>query len=210
MHTIEPYSFGLAFDVEKDPFAKSGYRPAPVDLASGLDPFADLRLMGFAAAIRANFSKRLVIVGGEEERYAGEMVQDGEEMISINRAWAICRMLVFEHDVPSGALSWAPSGGNTFNNAKEIKRHVGERRSDFTIISSHFHLPRAAHLFRRCEMRPALVPAEALILYAAPPEEWEEIEADLIERFGNGLLAERAAREIRGFADDYARVQLFV
>ena len=64
--------FGLAFDVTKSHDTISGFQPAESDLGAGKFLFGDLRLEGFAAMMRLGFSKKLVLVGGDEGRYKDE------------------------------------------------------------------------------------------------------------------------------------------
>ena len=191
---FEPLSLvcGLAFDIEKAPTA-SGFKPAPFDIGGGEELFADLRLEGFAALLEQGFAKKLIIFGGDERRYAGEMVQiaDEAEPVPLNRAWAITQMLEKDFGIPAERLGHFASRSNTIGNIKAIKREVGNKRS--VVVTNHYHIPRtdmdleAEGLTLRCRS------AEAFLLL-----DGRVSEALLAERLGGGPLANRMVSEIRG------------
>lgn len=184
--------FGLAFDVEKDPLRPSGFKPAAIDLGSGKAMFGEARLEGFAALLRAGFAKRLIIVGGDEGRYRGEVPV-------INRAWAIRQMLVNDCGIREELVGSFASNSNTGGNITIIKRELEASglTPDDVVVTSHYHVPRAAQMMAKEGLVLPVISAEAFVLL-----EGIVTKEELVNRhFGGGPLAERLGEEIQGMAD---------
>ena len=147
--------FGLAFDVEKAPERKSGFKPAQLDLNAGKKLYGDFRLYGFAALLRINFAKRLIIVGGNEGRYKNETPV-------INRADAICKMLVHDFGVSPVCVSFISSSSNTDGNIDAIEASIRADTS-YAIVSNFYHLPRICLNLTMRNLTIPVYPAEALL-----------------------------------------------
>lgn len=185
--------FGLAFDVIKDPDSekKSGFIPAPKDLGAGKELFGDLRLKGFAALLRIGFTKRLVIVGGNEGRYKNEIPV-------INRAWAIREMLIHDFDVNPDQVFSVASNSNTGGNIAAIEAWIKEKMlkmNDCAIVSNHYHLPRVIiDLF----LKGLIIPTYSAEAFSLVQD--EACKNSLICNLGSGGLAERMVEEMQGIA----------
>lgn len=179
--------FGLAFDIEKAPECKSGFKPAQFDLSAGKELFGDLRLNGFVALLRIGFAKRLIIVGGDEGRYRNEIPV-------INRADAIREMLVCDFNINPNCVLSIPSSSNTGGNINAIEVRVRIDTS-CAVVSNFYHLPRIYLDLMARNLVISVYPSEAFWIL-----EEESRKDDLIERFGGGLFAERVAQEIQGIA----------
>ncbi len=128
--------FGLAFDIEKDQVNKSRYRPARRDLSSNKELFADIRLEAFANLVKYNITKKLIVVGGDEQRYS-------KEMPLINRGWAICEMLIHDFRINPEQVGYLQSTTSTAGNIIAIKKYVKKNKiSKYFIVSNFYHLPR--------------------------------------------------------------------
>lgn len=186
-------AFGLAFDIEKDPTRASGFAPAAVDLGSGKPMFGEVRLEGFAALLRTEFARRLIIVGGDEGRYRGE------EPV-INRAAAIRAMLVSDFGINPELVDFRASNSNTGGNITIIKREFeasGLAPGAVVVVTSHYHVPRAAQMMAKEGLVLPVISAEAFVLL-----EGIVTKEELVNRhFGGGPLAERLGEEIQGMAD---------
>lgn len=183
--------FGLAFDIEKAP-TKSGFKPAQFDLGAGKELFGSLRLDGFASALQTGIVETLVIAGGDEGRYKNEPE-------AINRAWAIREMLVHDFGIVADRIQSFPSRSNTGGNIAIFKSVIAERKIDTAeccLVTNLYHLPRASMDLHANGLSMQLIAAEAFWLL-------EDIDRKnmLIERLGEGPLAERCAEEIQGVAD---------
>jgi uncharacterized SAM-binding protein YcdF (DUF218 family) len=154
--------------------------------------FGEARLEGFAALLRAGFAKRLIIVGGDEGRYRGEVPV-------INRAWAIRQMLVADAGVDPDRVLSIPSSSNTGGNIAIIKELVGAEKlafEDVAVVTSHYHALRAVLMMAAGGLPLPVYPAEAFaLLEDTVTKEW------LVAQFGGGPLAERMGEEIQGIAD---------
>jgi hypothetical protein len=184
-------AFGLAFDIEKAPERKSGFKPAQLDLGAGKELFGDLRLDGFASLLRIGFAQRLVIVGGNEGRYKNETPV-------INRAAAIREMLLHDYGIPSDRVTSFVSNSNTGGHIAIIGKRMEQSAlgwGDCAVVSNHYHLPRAFLDLAAGNLPIPIYPAEAFWLL-----EDERRKNDLIERLGGGALAERVAEEVQGIA----------
>jgi hypothetical protein len=194
-------AFGLAFDIEKAPERKSGFKPAEVDLSSRKKLFGNLRLKGFAAALQSGFARSIILVGGLEGRYPDE---------AIGRATAIRKMLLEDCGIPSrrvDALQSAPNTGGNVNIIKARIREEGLVASECALLSNHYHLPRVQMDLRANRLALQLYPAEAfLLLKSGTPEDRKALKRQLVTGFGDGPLAERIAEEINGIADKISGV----
>lgn len=182
-----PFVCGLAFDIEKTKDTASGFKPGRIDAGAGKELFADLRLEGFAALLRLGFAEKLILFGGNEGRYKGEVP-------IINRAWAITQMLEKDFGIAPDRLGYVASNSNTGGNVAAIKKAIGTKRS--VVVSNHYHLPRASTDLAAAGLREPPQPAEAFILL-----EDRTLKETLVERLGGGPLAERMVEEIQGMAD---------
>lgn len=184
--------FGLAFDIEKDPGRKSGFKPASIDLGIGKELFGDLRLDGFAAALKTGFADELILAGGDEGRYKGETPV-------INRAWAIREILIHDYGIDSARIQSFASKSNTLGNVGIIRDFIaGNERSldKCGLMTNLYHLPRAHMDVVAHDMPLRLFAAESLYLIEQPDRK-----NDLVRRLGEGPMAERMAEEISGIAD---------
>ncbi len=184
-------AFGLAFDVEKAPDRKSGFKPAQTDLGSGKQLFGDLRLDGFAALLQTGFAQHLVVLGGYEGGYKGELPV-------INRAWSIREMLVHDLGIDPNLVLSIPSASNTGGNIAAIGAKMEADTispTDCALVSNLYHLPRAFLDLMAGNLPIPIYAVEAFWLL-----EDESRKAKLIERFGGGSLAERMAEEVQGIA----------
>jgi hypothetical protein len=187
-----PTLFCLAFDIEKAANKSSGFQPARFDLGAAKALFGDLRLEGFAAAIKTGFAKKLVIAGGDEVRYKGETP-------IINRAWAIGQMLVHDYGIDAGKIETFASKSNTLGNVGIFKDYLKNHlhySEGFALMTNLYHGPRA-----EMDMTANLIPmqfiaAEAMILVENP-----DMKNELVHRLGDGPLAERYVEELAGIAD---------
>ncbi len=182
------YAFCLAFDVEKqEGVTDSGFVPAETDLGSGKQLFGWLRLEGFAALAKLGFAKKLVIVGGDEKRYAGENP-------GVNRANVIREILIQDFDIDPSMVDAIPSTSNTGGNLAAIQQHLPSKwMIPYLVVTSFYHLPRV-----QCDLVDPMAicyPAEAFSLYANPG-----LKSDMIENLDEGELAERIVEEIQGIA----------
>lgn len=185
-------AFGLAFDVEKAPERKSGFKPAQFDLGAGKELFGDLRLDGFAAALNIGFADVLVLAGGDEGRYKGETPV-------INRAWAIREMLVHDYGIDPQRIQSFASKSNTLGNVGIIRDFIAEHTQTLDecgLLTNLYHLPRAHMDVVAHDVPLRLFAAEALYLLEEPDRK-----NDLVRRLGEGPMAERMAEEIAGIAD---------
>lgn len=183
--------FGLAFDVEKTAETKSGFKPAMVDLKHHMEIYGDVRLEGFAALMKLGFTKNLVIVGGNETRYEGETP-------AVNRATAICEMLINDYGIEENSISFISSEPNTAGNVAAIKKMIELEKLDYqqcAIVSNFYHLPRAIAYLTFEKMPIAAYPAEAFSFL-----DDKKYKDKILKRFGNTALAVRMAKEIEGIA----------
>ena len=184
--------FGLAFDVQRDTGRKSGFKPALIDLGVGKDLFGDLRLDGFAAALRTGFADTLILAGGDEGRYKGETP-------TVNRAWAIGQMLVHDYGFDERKIQTFASKSNTLGNVGIIGDFIamnGLDIGDCGLMTNLYHLPRAHMDIVAHNLPLRLFAAESLWLIEQP-----ERKNDLVRRLGEGPMAERMAEEVAGIAD---------
>lgn len=183
--------FGLAFDVEKASNRLSGFESALVDLGSGKPMFGDLRLEGFASLLRIGFADHLTIIGGDEGRYRGEEP-------AINRAAAIRAMLMADCGIAPYLVTSIPSASNTGGNIAIIKEQIEACPPSLrvAVVTSHYHVPRAAMMMAAGGLSVPVYSAEAFLLL-----EGVLTKEELVKGFGGGLLAERMGEEIQGIAD---------
>jgi hypothetical protein len=188
---------GLAFDVQRKGGGGNAFQPARFDLGAGKELFAELRLRGFAAALRKDIALTLIIAGGDEGRYK-------HETPPVNRAEAICEMLLRDGIDAVRVEAW-PSRSNTGGNIDIFARKIRESgiaARDFALMTNLYHLPRAQWDMARAGLQEvALVPAESAILYEVPKEELDMQKELLISELGGGPLAERMVEEAAGIAD---------
>lgn len=185
-------AFGLAFDIEKSPNRKSGFKPAQFDLGARKELFGDIRLEGFAALLQIGFAETLVIVGGNEGRYK-------DDAPIINRAAAIREMLVHDFGISPDRVFSIASNSNTGGNIVAIvERMNGKALSwkECAVVSNFYHIPRASLDLAAAKLELPLYPAEAFWFL-----ENEDRKLELITRLGGGSLAERIAEEVQGIAD---------
>lgn len=189
-------AYGLAVRVQKEFSRPSGYKPA-VYGEDGEMIFGELRLRGFAAALRLGFAKSLVIVGGSEVLSQGEP--------STSRAWAIHKMMVNDHSVDSERVTYATCDkSNTEGNVWYIRNDVNFYRhqnpwNHCAVITSYYHIPRARMMLDAQNMWIPVFPAEAFLLL----EDEERGKGALWEHFAKKLtdpLAGRMMLEIQGCA----------
>jgi hypothetical protein len=162
-----PHGFGFAFDIDASPITKSGFQPADLHKDTGLELGGDLRLAGFAAALKSCAVEHLTVIGRDEPR-----------MPSVNQADAIVQMLHHDYGIPLERLAAHRSGdikGDTALDAKIISEIIslhGYALTDCVGLSSMYHTWRV-DLNLYLQRVPILVlPAEAFILLAAPdPDE---------------------------------------
>lgn len=185
-----PVLFGLAFDVERSPIEKSGFKPAQIDLGVGKELFADLRRRGLRAALELGWAEELVIAGGDEGRYKGETPV-------INRAETIREMLIGD-GIDSARIHAVPSRSNTGGNIA-IFRQVLEKRGleplSCSLTTNHYHTPRAWAMALEGGLMMWAWPAEAYLIMQGMTTN------ELAHELGEGPLAERCAEEIQGQAD---------
>ena len=186
--------FGLAFDIEKDKDTKSRYRPAQRDLASNKELFAHIRLEAFANLLRHKVTSKLIVVGGNEQRY-------GKEISPINRGWAICEMLIHDFNINPEQVGYLVSTGNTAGNITAIKKYVKKNKiSKYFIVSNFYHLPRInAELILR-KSPTITLPAESFWLL-----DKSNSVKKLATLLGNGSLAQRIVKESQGIIQKISR-----
>ncbi len=183
-------AFGLAFDVEKNDTRKSGFCPAETDLGSGLYLFGELRLFGFAALLRLEQAEKLIVIGGNEGRYKGEVP-------TVNRAEAIREMLIHDHGIDPDRVEARASASNTGGNIAIMQQMSrDDPELDGMIVTSHYHLPRASLDIAAAGLLTPLFSAESFWLL----EDRNRKQA-IITMLGGGPLAERMTEEIQGIAD---------
>ncbi len=187
-----PVLFGLAFDVRRAN-NKSGFQPSKFDSGGQLELFGDLRLWGFAAALKLGIAESMVLAGGDEKEYAGETP-------IVNRAESIRAMLIYDFGIDEQRVQAYPSRSNTGGNVEIIKRVLEERRlapEDCGLSTNLYHLPRA-HMDLMANGLSALpmYAAEAFWLLEDPDRK-----DDLPHFLGEGPLADRVTGEIQGVAD---------
>ncbi|MEK7124370.1 MAG: hypothetical protein AAB877_01625 [Patescibacteria group bacterium] len=192
--------FGLAFDIEKAPERKSGFKPAQCDLGAKKELFGDVRLAGFAALLMLGFAKKLIVIGGKEGRYKNEEP-------AIGRAFAICEMLTKDLNVEPACVSHVISEPNTGGNIAVISHRIISDDNlsiyNYAVVSNHYHIPRIKMDLRAGGLPLVpIYPAEAFLL--VDQEKSEENKQELIIRFGRGPLAERMVEEIQGIAHKLA------
>lgn len=181
--------FGLAFDIERTNTTASGYRPAQYDMGGIQELFGDLRLAGFAAALRLGVISTITIVGGDEGRYKDDS--------PINRAVAIREMLIRDFGIDESRVKAVPSKSNTLGNVGIIKD--SSQSDDDIVITSHYHIPRAAMDIAAAGLRLQMVAAEAfMVLEDAATKD------RIIHELGSNPLALRCAEEIQGIAHKLA------
>jgi len=184
--------FCLAFDIEKAPDKKSGFQPANFDMGAGKELFGDLRLEGFAAALKTGFAKKLLIAGGDEQRYKGESPV-------INRAWAIGQMLVHDHGIDADKIETFASRSNTMGNVDFFKDFIQKNvmaLDQSGLMTNLYHLPRAS-----MDMAAKQIPVQGFAAEALLLVENKDRKNELIHRLGDGPLAERYVEELAGIAD---------
>lgn len=185
-----PVLFALAFDVERDTTATSGFKPAQFDLGAGKELFADLRRRGFKAALELGWTDQLVIAGGDEGRYKGETPV-------INRAETIRDMLIAD-GIDGARITAVPSRSNTGGNIAIFRNVLEERGIEplkCGLVTNHYHTPRAQAMALEGGLVMQAWPAEAFLIIAGMSED------ELVHELGDGPLAERCAAEIHGMAD---------
>lgn len=200
-------AFGFAFDIERTADTSSGFKPAESDLSAQKSLFGNLRLAGFASLIRTSFAQKLIVIGGNERRYADDVTAP------INRAAAICKMLADDFGVDPTQLSAIVSEPNTAGNVEALKAYVkneGVSLINSIGVSSHYHIPRIHVLLTLAGLTLELLPAEAFTLYEAGTlHELAAQKSGLSLAFGGGSFAERVVEEIAGIAaklsGEYAR-----
>lgn len=178
--------FGLAFDIERTPDTKSGFRPAKYDMGGVQELFGDVRIDGFAAALRLGIFEKITIVGGDEGRYKNDN--------PINRAFAIREMLIHDHGIAPSLVDAVPSKSNTLGNVGIIKDR--STSDDDVVVSNLYHLPRAAMDIASAGLRLGMMAAEAYVLLEDP-----KAKQHIIKALGGGPLAMRYAEEVQGMAD---------
>lgn len=191
--------FGLAFDIERTNDRPSGYKPAYEDLGAGKALFGDLRLDGFAAALKTGFAKRLVLAGGNEGRYK-------DELQPINRAMAIRQMLVVDYDIDTARIDWFESRSNTGGNIQIIRDVMAKQGLDISqvaLMSNLYHTVRASMDLSAAGLPMRLFAAEGLWLVEGGKHETEGWlrKNDLLRRVGDDPHSERCVEEMAGIAD---------
>ena len=183
-------AFGLAFDIQRDPSTRSGFSPAPTDLGAGLELFGPLRLRGFAAMLRMGFVDHLTVVGGDEGRYKNEQPV-------INRAWAICEMLIHDFGIVPDRVSFVASKSNTLGNVGIIAERT--RSPEDIVVTSHYHVPRALMDIEAAGLAVKMRCAEAFILLEDMARK-DVLKEEIIAELGGNAKAERDGEEIQGIA----------
>lgn len=188
---------GIAVDVERSS-SPSGFKPARFDRGAQRELFGELRILGFAAAIRSGLVQRLILAGGDEGRY------DGETPV-VNRAEAVREMLIHEHEIDPNLVVAHPSRSNTSGNIAIFAEKILESReppSSFALITSLYHLPRAMIDLAAAGFPEAFpLPVEAAILFEHPKDKLDSVKGDIIRQLGEGPLAQRMVEEAAGIAD---------
>lgn len=178
--------FGLAFDIERTSDTRSGYKPAKYDMGGVQELFGELRLDGFAKALRLGIVDKLTVVGGDEGRYKNDN--------PINRAVAIREMLIHDHGIDPALVDAVPSKSNTLGNVGIIKER--STSDDDVVISSLYHIPRAAMDIAAEGLKLKMMAAEAYMLLEDP-----KAKQTIIKALGGNPLAMRYAEEAQGMAD---------
>lgn len=177
--------FGLAFDIERTNTTRSGYRPAKYDMGGIQELFGELRLAGFAAALRTGSIAHLTMVGGDEGRYKNDN--------PINRAVAIRLMLIHDFGIDPNDVDAVPSNSNTLGNVGIIKARSVD--GDI-VITSHYHVPRALYDIFDAGMLRNIVAAESFLMLEDPTSKNR-----IIEEICGPAYAMRCAEEIQGIRD---------
>lgn len=177
--------FGLAFDIERTNATRSGFKPAQYDMGGIQELFGDLRLAGFAAALRLGVIKTLTLVGGDEGRYKNDN--------PINRAVAIREMLVQDFGIDPSRVDAVPSNSNTLGNVAIIK---SRSKDGDVVITSHYHVPRALFDIVDAGMCRHVIAAESYLMLEDPTSKNR-----IIEEISGPAYAMRCAEEMQGIRE---------
>ncbi len=147
--------------------------------------FGGLRLSGFAAALRTGAIEKLTVVGGDEGRYKNDN--------PINRAVAIRLMLIHDFGIDPEQVDAMASNSNTLGNVDIIR---AQSVDGDIVITSHYHIPRAAMDIAAAGMSRAMISAEAFLMLEDPA-----YKDRIIEELDGNSLAMRCGEEIQRMRD---------
>jgi hypothetical protein len=195
--TGAPVAFVLALDVVQGP--DGSFQIAETHLQSGLAQLAGYWLPGLVATLSAGLAKKVVVVGGHEQRYGTRVIRP-----------AVIADMMCGLGVDPSRFEWLRSEPNTIGNAEAIAGWLDANAwnlggADPVVVCAYWHVARAA-LDLGCQGIDApVVPAEAVWLAAsADGRERSARRAELAEYFG-GSFGRRAAGECNGIADKLCR-----
>lgn len=189
MKTVDT-AIGLDFFLELSADRKSGYKPRDADFGGEL--FCDLRVEGFAALLRIDFAKQLVLTGANETYL---------EAPAFNRGWATRQMLIEDFGSDPAHILYMecpPHLVGTTANATAIAgwlEETGSNPQTCAVVSSHYHLPRTSLILAAVGIQLPLYPAEAFLLV-----ENMERKNEIVSRLGGGAFAKRTGEELQGIA----------
>ena len=174
--------------------------------------FADLKYDGLAAALRAGFADRVIVVGGLEPvplcdapDGAAETfgVVDGHVMIP--RGHAGCQVMIETHGADAAKLGFEVSRPNTAGNV-DTTGHITawpQPGETFTMSAGFFHLLRAYYdVTPHVRAKVGVCPSEAYLLAEAQIKgrSVEPIVDRLRTAFGGGALCDKIIQELRGIS----------
>ena len=187
-----PVAFVLSYDVD---WGNDGNLViADAHLQSGLKQFGEPWLHGVAHVFTLKLADKLVIVGGEEQRFL-------DTSRRITRPDAIRSILVMRHKMDVRKIDCVVSEPNTIGNAKAISEWCFNNQysaDDAFVICAYWHIPRAALQLGIQGINMPLIPAEAIML--AYLDTREVMPWALEEYWGGGDFAKRASMECKGIA----------
>lgn len=187
-------AFILALDITMDgetPFV------AITHSRSQLRQFGRYWPQSVIAVLDLKLAKKLVIVGGYEDRYTDRQISRPEMLKEI---------VLRTGTVDEKAIECVHSDPNTIGNAKAIAEWCQIHQYDHDdafICCQYWHEPRALLDMLRQGIDLPLIPLEAVLLAAAHSRRLRQRE--LHDQFGGGDFAMRAVMECNGIADKLCR-----
>jgi|GEM_PF-5011315 len=178
-------AFCLTAEVEIDSSTRSGFRCAQRQRTAGFIWGLE-RYLGIAAMQRMGFARRLVIVGGHEDRYPSQ---------GIERAEAFKRILELDLDVRCEIIARTTGATSVTLDAMSIMRDMMAETPENAVVTSWYHVPRTELQLAFAGLPLRVYSAEAFML-----AEGSITKEELAQRFGNGDLGSRMVDELSGIA----------
>jgi uncharacterized SAM-binding protein YcdF (DUF218 family) len=181
---------------------------ADVHLQSGLKQFASTWLDGVAAVLTTGLAKKIVIVGGLEQRYLPKQRIPRPEVI---RLLLVRRRELAERlDKDPARIECVTSEPKTLGNAEAASDWLAKNDLWFDksiLVCAYWHTARASLDFLGRGLSMPVFPAEAVFLAGSPTSSVRKVnESRLLDELGRNDFAARVVAECGGIADKLRRV----